>query len=230
MSQVSPWYAKDARFGEVMEGNPFRDFLRICPDIPHQRGDYLFRQGAPATHLHVIASGQVKLSVATATGHERVIAVLGPGDMIGEAFVLEERVYRADAVAIAPTHACIMGREQLLQLAQESPEFVVRFSAILATNLVRCHEALGHAFDPVKVRVARVLLDQAQRFGEADAAGIATLRTGLRHEEIASLASATRVTASMAIAELREVGLVDGSRGEYRIDVGRLAAFIEDAA
>lgn len=229
MNLRSAWYAKDARFSEVMAGDPFHDFLRICPDIPHERGDYLFQQGAAATHLHVIASGQVKLAVVTATGHERVIAIVGPGDMIGEAFVLEERMYRADAVAITPTRSCVMGREHLMQLALESPEFVVRFSAILATNLIRCHESLSHTFDPVKLRIARVLLDQAQRFGEPTGASIVTLRTGLRHEEIASLASATRVTASMAIAELRDVGLIAGSRGEYRIEVAKLAAFINNS-
>jgi CRP/FNR family transcriptional regulator, cyclic AMP receptor protein len=224
------WYAKDARFGDVMAGDPFRDFLRVCPDLPYERGDHLFRQGEPATHLHVIASGQVKLSLATATGHERVIAVVGSGDMIGEAFVLEERVYRVDAIAITQARSCVMSREHLMQLAQESPEFVVRFSSILATNLIRCRESLSHAFDPVKLRIAKVVLDQARRFGEPGDDGRVTLRTGLRHEEIASLASATRVSASMAIAELRDVGLVDGSRGEYRVDVAGLADYIEAEA
>jgi CRP/FNR family transcriptional regulator, cyclic AMP receptor protein len=88
---------------------------------------------------------------------------------------------------------------------------------------------MSHTFDPVKVRIAKVLLDQAERFGEAEgAAGRVVLRTGMRHDEIASLASATRVSASMAIAELREIGLVTGSRGEYRIDVAGLAAYVED--
>jgi CRP/FNR family transcriptional regulator, cyclic AMP receptor protein len=227
MSASSAWFAKDARFGEVMAGDPFSDFLRVCPDLPYERGDHLFRQGEPATYLHVIATGQVKLSVATATGHERVIAVVGPGDLIGEAFVLDERVYRVDAVALTPTRSCIMGREHLVQLAQESPEFVVRFSAILATNLIRCRESLSHAFDPVKLRIAKVVLDQARRFGVPGDDGSVILKTGLRHEEIASLASATRVSASMTIAELRDLALVDGSRGEYRVDVPGLADYIE---
>jgi CRP-like cAMP-binding protein len=230
MSSSSAWYAKDARFSDVMAGNPFRDFLRVSPELPFERGDHLFRQGTPATHLHVIAVGQVKLSVATASGHERVMAVVGPGDMLGEALMLDERVYRVDAVALTPTRSCIMNRDHLMQLATESPEFVVRFSSILATHLIGCRESLGHAFDPVKLRIARVVLDQAQRFGEPTQGAFVTLRTGLRHEEIASLASATRVTASVAIAELREVGLVEGTRGDYRVDVAGLAAYIDAEA
>jgi CRP/FNR family transcriptional regulator, cyclic AMP receptor protein len=223
------WFAKDTRFKEVMAGDAIVEFMRVCPERPYERGEFLFHQGAAATHLHVIAAGQVKLVVPTATGHERVIAVVGPDDMIGEAFVLEGRVYRVDAVALTPVRSCPMDHEQFTWLSLHAPDFVLRFATILATSLVRCREVMSHTFDPVKVRIAKVLLDQAERFGEAEgAAGRVVLRTGMRHDEIASLASATRVSASMAIAELREIGLVTGSRGEYRIDVAGLAAYVED--
>jgi CRP/FNR family transcriptional regulator, cyclic AMP receptor protein len=223
------WFAKDTRFKEVMAGDAIQEFMRVCPEKPFARGEFLFHQGEVATHLHVIASGQVKLVVPTATGHERVIAVVGPDDMIGEAFVLDQRVYRVDAVALTPVRSCPMNHEDFTWLSLHSPDFVLRFSTILATSLVRCREVLSHTFDPVKVRIAKVLLDQAERFGQPDGApGTVALRTGLRHDEIASLASATRVSASMAIAALREVGLVEGSRGQYRIDVPGLSAFVED--
>jgi CRP/FNR family transcriptional regulator, cyclic AMP receptor protein len=225
------WFAKGTGFKTVMGGDTMREFMRVCPERPYERGDYLFHQGESATNLHVIASGQVKLVVPTATGHERVIAVVGPEDMIGEAFVLDEPVYRVDAVAITPARSCPMNQEQFRQLSLHAPDFPLRFSTILATSLIRCREALGHAFDPVKIRIAKVLLDQAQRFGEGDERrGVVALRTALRHDEIASLASATRVSASLAIAELREIGLLEGTRGHYRLDVEGLAAYVEAGA
>jgi CRP/FNR family transcriptional regulator, cyclic AMP receptor protein len=225
------WLARDTRFKEVMEGDALSEFMRVCPERPYQRGEYLFHQGDPATHLHVVAKGQVKLVVPTATGHERVIAVVGPDDLIGEAFVLDSPVYRVDAVAISDAATCPMNQEQFTRLALHAPSFVLRFSEILATSLIGCRELLGHAFDPVKVRVAKVLLDQAERLGTtSDDGDRVALATGLRHEEIASLASATRVSASMAIGELREIGLVEGSRGQYHIDVAGLRAYTEDFA
>jgi CRP/FNR family transcriptional regulator, cyclic AMP receptor protein len=222
------WFARDTRFKEVMAGDAIQEFMRVCPERPFARGDYLFHQGESATHLHVIASGQVKLVVPTATGHERVIAVVGPEDMIGEAFVLDQRVYRVDAIALTPVRSCPMDHEQFTWLSLHAPDFVLRFATILATSLVKCREVLSHTFDPVKVRIAKVLLDQAGRFGAPDGAtGVVELRTGLRHDEIASMASATRVSASMAIAEFREIGLVEGSRGQYRIDLKGLADYVE---
>jgi CRP/FNR family transcriptional regulator, cyclic AMP receptor protein len=226
------WIARGTRFREIMKGDAMASFMRVCPERAFRPGDFLFRQGESATQLHVIATGQVKLAVPTATGHERVIAVVGPEDMIGEAFVLDEPVYRVDAVALTEVQSCPMNHEQFLTLTLEAPDFVLRFANLLATSLIRCRETLSHTFDPVKIRIAKVLLDQAKQFGsrEAGAEGLVTLQTKLRHEDIASLASATRVSASMAIAELREIGVIDGSRGHYRIDLEGLGRYVEDPA
>ncbi|MBA2668321.1 MAG: Crp/Fnr family transcriptional regulator [Trueperaceae bacterium] len=225
------WFAKGTRFKEVMAGEAMEEFRRVCPDKIYERGAYLFHQGERATQLHVIASGQVKLVVPTAAGHERVISVVGPEDMIGEAFVLDEPRYRVDAIALTPVQTCPMNHAQFTRLALHSPEFVLRFATILATSLIGCREVLSHTFDPVKVRIAKVLLDQAERFGESDGGSgrVVSLTTGLRHDEIASMASATRVSASMAIAQLREIGLVEGSRGRYRIDIDGLAEYVEES-
>ncbi|TMC12739.1 MAG: Crp/Fnr family transcriptional regulator [Chloroflexi bacterium] len=45
---------------------------------------YLFREGDPADHLLIVASGEVKISRATESGSDVVFAVLGPGDALGE--------------------------------------------------------------------------------------------------------------------------------------------------
>lgn len=223
------WFAQGTRFSEVMAGDALREFMRVCPERPFAKGSYLFRQGDPATRMHVIAHGQVKLVTSTPEGHERVVAVVGPDDFIGEAFVLDTEHYLFDAVALTDVVACPMDHQQFTQLALHTPTFTVRFAQILATNLVRCRELLTHTLDPVKRRVAKVLLDQAERFGrplDGAAGDLVELVTQLRHDDFASLASATRVSASTAFAELRELGIVDGSRGRYRVACARLREYV----
>ena len=227
--RASVWFAQGTRFSEVMPGDAMAEFMRVCPERPFQRGAYLFRQGDPATQMHVIAQGQVKLVAPTPEGNERVVAVVGPDDFIGEAFVIDTDHYLLDAVAITDVVACPMDRDQFTRLALHAPTFTVRFAEILATNLVRCRQLLTHSLDPVKRRVAKVLLDQAERFGvPTEREDLVALHTELRHDDIASLASATRVSASTAIAELRELGIVEGSRGAYRMSLAGLRAYVAD--
>lgn len=195
--------------------------MEICPEKRYKRGQLIFRMGDPATDLHIIASGQIKLVSNSAGGQERILAICGDDDFIGEAF-LKDSVYRVEAVALTDVRTCPMNKQQFHELARRSPNFVTNFAEVLASHLFICREMLSSAYDPVKVRVVKTLLDLTRRFGQPLKDGWYKLHTELRHDEIASLTSATRVSVTMAFAELRERGFVEGTRGQYLINVPAL--------
>lgn len=201
--------------------------MNVCPERTYQRGEVLFRSGDPATELHVIAEGQVKMLVPTLDGEERILAICGPDDFIGEALVGENALYRAEAVALTNVVSCPVSRRQFLQLSLKAPGFMLGFTKILADHLFSCRQQLASGYDTVMVRLSKVLLDQATRFGSQEEDGWVTLRTNLKHDEMAAMVSATRVSVSMAISGLRESGLVIGSRGNYRIHMPALADMVE---
>jgi CRP-like cAMP-binding protein len=223
---MRPWFIKDTGFSQKIAAEDKAVFMKICPDRRFPKGSTIFRSGDPATHLHVIADGQIKLVVPTASGNERILAICSPDDFIGEAFLREAERYRVDAVALTDAVTCPMSREQFMQLGLKAPNFIVGFAEILASHLFHCREQLLSAYDPIKLRVVKVLLEQAQRFGNSDG-DWHELKTELKHDEIAALISSTRVSVTMALTELREEGLVEGSRGHYRLFVPALMSLLE---
>jgi CRP/FNR family transcriptional regulator, cyclic AMP receptor protein len=229
MPTTQPWHVPNSGLTTHMSQHDLGLFMSVCPEVRYARGDLLFRLGDPAEHLHVIARGQVKLVVGTPRGQERILAVCGPDDMIGEAFVLDQERYRVDAVALEEVGTCPMTRDQFAQLAERSASFAVTFAAVLATNLFRCRDQLGQAYDPIRVRVAKLLIEQAQRYGVREPSGWHRLETRLRHEEIASIVSATRVSITSTLTDFREMGLLQGTRGRYRLRLEGLATVAEDA-
>ena len=66
----------------------------------------------------------------------------------------------------------------------------------------------------------------AVRFGDK-ATAKAHLKLDLTHEELAAFVGSTRVTVTNALGELRDLGLVEGTRGQYEIDIPALQAYIE---
>ncbi|MDQ3460462.1 MAG: Crp/Fnr family transcriptional regulator [Deinococcota bacterium] len=225
---MKPWFIRDTDFTRVVSEEDRATFMRVCPDRRYQKGDTIFRMGDPATDMHVIAEGQVKLVSPTASGQERILAICGPFNFIGEAFLLEESHYRVDAVALTDVTTCPMSREQFLQLSVTAPTFALSFAEILASHLFHCRQQLSDGYDPIKFRVVKVLIEQAHRFGEqVGDTDWCELRTELKHEEIASIISGTRVAVTMAFSELREEGLVEGSRGSYRLYMPGLVALAE---
>ena len=107
-------------------------------------------------------------------------------------------------------------------MSLQAPSFVLTFAEILASHLFYCREQLSTSYAPVKVRVIKALVQQAERFGESQEGDWVTLSTELKHEELASMITATRVSVSMAIAELRDEGVLEGTRGEYRLNMGAM--------
>lgn len=199
----------------------------VCSERTHRRGDVLFHAGAPATALHLVTNGQVKLVLPTSDGNERILAVLGEGELIGASFLLQAGHYRVDAVAVCDTTTCLLGREQFLRLASERPELLFGFSGMLMERLFHAWDLLGTSYAPVQTRLARVLLEQSEHFGRSQADGWLELTTSLNHEEMAAMIAATRVSVSGAMNELRRLGALQGTRGRYRIHLPSLRTLAE---
>jgi CRP-like cAMP-binding protein len=214
------WYIRDSGFMERVEPRDRDVFLNTCPERSFEPGEVVFRLGDPAVSLHIIALGKVKLVRPTAEGRERIVAICGPDDFIGEAFLRDSDTYRVEAVAMTKVRTCPISREQFKLVAAKAPGFVLTFAEVLASHLHYCRDKLSLSYDPVKVRVAKILLEQAEQFGRPlDDPAWCLLETELKHDDIASLCSATRVAITMAISELRNDDLVRGSRGRYELNV-----------
>ena len=222
-----PFVLRNTRFSEVIAQEDLAVFMRVCPERPYARGDTVVRAGDPALEMHVIARGQVNVVVPTPHGDERILAICGPDDFIGEAFVAEGSRYRAEAVALTDLVTCPVSRQRYLQMALHAPGFVLVFTEVLAGHLFDCRQQPANGYEAVLVRVGKVLLDQVGRFGHEGADGWSVLETNLMHDDIAAMVSATRVSVSTAMSELREQGLVVGSRGDYRVHVPALAAMVQ---
>ncbi len=83
-----------------------------------EAGELLIRKGEPPSGLHLIASGEVEVVAADASGERLVIASLGPGDVTGEVAMILRRQSMADVIAVHPTvtlHLSGQGFQELMR-------------------------------------------------------------------------------------------------------------------
>jgi CRP/FNR family transcriptional regulator len=224
---MEPWFLSSTHFYDRISKEDLEVFRRVCPRRHHQKGSYVFRSGDPAIELHLLEEGQVKLVTFTPKGGVRILAVCGHADFIGEAFLREKNRYSVDAVALTEGATCPISRAQFLQLTEERATFALIFAEILADQLLYCRNQLGDSYGSVKLRVAKVLLQQTQHFGKSlEESSWYELITELTHDDIAAMVAVTRVAVSKAFSELRREGLVEGRRGRYRLNVPALESLI----
>lgn len=187
-------------------------------------GAYLAREGEPANSVFVIERGLVRITRTSRHGRELVLRLLGAGDTLGELGVLDAGGIRtADAIAAEPTTCVMLSRDDLHAAIRSTPELGLRLMASLVAHVRRKDDELADiAYLDVPGRIARKLLELADRHGEPSADGV---RIGVRlpQAELAAMVGASRENVNRALAQLANLGALTNDRGHITIlDVGRL--------
>ena len=172
------------------------------------RGAVLFREGERGDRLYVIVSGKMKLGRSSADGRENLVAVLGPGELLGELTVFDPGERNASATAVANTELIGLTHEQLSAFLAEHPQVARALLAALARRLRRTNDSLADlVFTDVPGRVAKALLDLSRRFGKPAEDGILVAHE-LTQEELAQLVGASRETVNKALADFATHGWI----------------------
>ena len=79
-----------------------RAVLAIATQFQVGKGHYLCEQGTPGDAVLVIEQGKARVKITDAQGKSSQVAMLGPGDVVGEMAFLDAQPRSADVVAMTP--------------------------------------------------------------------------------------------------------------------------------
>ena len=189
-----------------------------------QRGGIIFAEGEAGERMYVVLDGKVKLGQTSPDGRESLLAVLGPGEVFGELSLFDPGPRTATATAVTDTVVVGLGHADLRPWLTGRPEVAESLLQALAQRLRRTNEALADlVFSDVPGRVAKQLLDLADKFGQPGPDGV-LVHHDLTQEELAQLVGASRETVNKALADFTQRGWVEvDQRQVLLIDMERLA-------
>lgn len=181
-------------------------------------GSVLFHEGDRADRVLFVVEGRVKLEVTEANGSVSVLAVRGPGDVIGELAAVDATTRLAAAVALdaGPVRCTVVPATTFRDVVSADPAAAMALVRLLVSRLREAegrraeHGALG-----VEQRLARRLLDLADADGRV---------LGLGQDDLAGLVGASREAVAKALQGLRAAGaLRTGRRSIEVLDPALLA-------
>jgi len=189
----------------------------------YRRGAVLFNEGEEAAHVIVVRAGRVKVSSYTEDGKEIVLAVREPGELLGELSAIDGQTRSASATAMEPVEAIMVSTAEFRAFLEERPR--VAF-ALLEMTSAKLRDAdrkrieFG-AYDTTG-RVARRLVEMAERFGETAGDGV-RITLPLSQQELAGWTGASREAVSKSLHQLRARGFISTARrGITVLDLDRL--------
>ena len=171
----------------------------------------IFAQGDPATNVIYIQEGSVKLTVVSQTGKEGVVAILGPGDFLGEGCLAGQPVFMATATAMNPTSVLVIAKNEMIRVLHGEHEFSDRFiEYMLARNIRVEADLVDQLFNSTEKRLARTLLLLA-RYGAEDQPD--KLLPKVSQEMLAEIIGATRPRVNFFMNKFRKLGFINYNGG-----------------
>jgi CRP/FNR family transcriptional regulator, cyclic AMP receptor protein len=214
-------------FGAALDEPGRRRFATLGRVRRYAAGATLFVEGDRGANVLVIRSGRVKVTKVTPEGHELVLALRGPGALVGELASLDEarRGRSATVSALVAVQAQVIANDDFTDFLEQHPKALLALTRII---IGRLHDADRRraefgTYDTLG-RLARVLAELAAGSGLVTDEGV-RLEPALAQHELAGLVGASRESVVRALGELRRRGMVE--TGRRRLIVRDAAALAE---
>lgn len=122
-------------------------------------GTVIFEEGASGREMFVILDGEVEILRQSKRGHEARMALLGPGDWLGEMSILDVLPRSATARVVAPARLVRLSAMELDALYRRD----VRAYALLVLNIAREISRRLRVADGLLADLVGNLMDQYTR-------------------------------------------------------------------
>ncbi|MFJ6134567.1 Crp/Fnr family transcriptional regulator [Kitasatospora sp. NPDC092286] len=168
----------------------------------------VIRQEEPSDHVLLILHGWLKVTAAAPNGYEALLALRGPGDIVGESAALSGRPRAATVTTLEPVEAVAVDRTTFTAHLQRAPATALQLLA-LSTDRLRTADRRRLAFASLSVseRLSDLLLELARTHGSPTDEGI-LITVPLSQQELAGSVGASREAVARLLRSLRDRGVV----------------------
>ncbi len=172
----------------------------------------LMHQYEPSSHVLLILHGWTKVTASAANGYEALLALRGPGDIVGESAALTGRPRAATVTTLAPVQAVIIEHRRFREFISRSPNVSLTLLGLTSDRTRAADQRrLEFAAMSVRERFAVLLLDLIRTHGRRTGDGI-EIEVPLSKQELAGAVGSSREMVQRLLKDFRERGIVTTGR------------------
>lgn len=203
---------------DLFQGLERVQFTNLCQCTKRKRlskGHYLFHQGEITSTIYLIKSGKLKLVQNTEGGHETILDVCGPGEVLGELSIYQEQNEHSSAIAMEDGCICCFSKLQFESLIKQDPSFALRIISYLGRKRYESILNLGkEAGQTVKERLLLLFYRLAEQYGQKTSTWT-LIDLKITQQELAEMIGSSRVMVIQALNELKAANIIDREKRFY---------------
>ena len=210
---------RQAPLFSALDDAQLRQLLRACLTRSLPAGSHIFGPREPADRFYLILAGKVKVYKQSAKGDEQILHLYGPGRTFGEAAMLADIRYPANAQTLDDSTLLVVSRSALKKLIGSNADLAFALLAGLSAKLREFNLLIEQlSLKEVPARLAGVLLEMSRD------AGSDTFRLKQTKRELAAQIGTVAETLSRALKKFKATGVVEVAGSTITIlDVDALA-------
>ena len=195
--------------------------------LQYPKNKVIFAQGEPCDAVFYIQDGRVKLTVLSTRGKEATIALLGPGDFMGESCITSDQPLRmSSATPLTDCRILRIEKTTMLKVLHREHAFSDLFVAYLVSRNNQIQEDLvDQLFNSAEKRLARILLLLAH-FGKEGRSE--SVIPKMSQETLAEMVGTTRARVNFFMNRFRQLGLIDYNNGGLEVHSSLLDIVLHD--
>jgi CRP-like cAMP-binding protein len=177
--------------------------LQLGTLCQYEAGKVLVREEERSTHVILLIDACVKVVASTVSGGNALLDIRVGGDLVGELAALDGQPRSASVVTAGPSIVRLIKQPDFATLLERHPDAAIAVSRGIAAKLRwATRRRIDFGAGEVKVRLAHVLVELTESYGEPAAEGM-VIGTSLTQPELAALVAAAEPTVHKALATLR---------------------------
>jgi CRP/FNR family transcriptional regulator len=171
--------------------------------------DVIITPGDPDDQLYFLLEGTVRLYKIYGDYKEATTALLRDGGVFGKLSLVEGRWQDVFAEAVTDVQVAGVQKATLTEVIKRRPEFAMKLFSSFSERLRQSDDVIESLlYREVSARLATLLLNLAERFGEEDGSGT-LLGVRLTHQELANMIASTREAVSKVMSEFQREGSIE---------------------
>ena len=179
--------------------------------VNFKKGQIIFSQDDPCDDAFYVQSGDAKLTIVNPQGKEAVLAIVGPGDFLGEGCIIGNPVRLATATAMGAVNVMRIEKKEMMRVLHDEQEFAAKFiNYMLERNIKIEADLVDQLFNSSEKRLARALLILA-RYGKPGEPE--TIVAKISQETLAELVGTTRSRVNFFMNKFRKLGFIHYNGG-----------------
>jgi len=170
-----------------------------------------------------VDEGLLKASVTAKVGSERILAIFGPGSVIGELSMIDGGLRSASVTALRDSKLSFVSRAAFEAFGESKPELYRHIMNLVVHRLRDSNAALAPtSFLSLRGRVACALLNLAEAFGKEVRQGNVLIQQKVSQSDLAAMAGIARENVSRVLHDWVNRSLVKRLAGYYCVDKAAL--------